>query len=331
MKKIACAVLCLSVSACQPDRSSSDDYLKRLENVLETTGQASDIAVSKFPAPRDLKINFEPSELSIREFLSLRECKLHNTIAQRNSLIGKVARPSQLLFNDIRILEQGPDCLNILENATLSKKLNTFLDKKRNEITRSLWYGLLAQNEHTKFWSLSDTQLNTGVTTSLDALSLFVTNVQTGRFDFNDQQFNDIEQHLGKLRFANGGLLLKRYAQLINTMNRANSAVQQSLAKPLCLSGKPTTKAHYLKTVVNKYFIAKVQREAIELNALSAKLMSSHHKLEQQLLAKANRAYKEWVQQRNKLLKLGKTATTTHAKLLQRLYEQCGIEVGTQP
>ena len=140
-------LLVLVLCGCKPDKNLADDYVQRLENVLDVSGKKTDVKAPKFPDPRDLKIELSASELSIREFLSLRECELHTTIARRNSLIGKVAKPSQLLFNNIRILEQGPDCLNTLDNATLSKKLKQFLDKKHSEIGQSLWFALLAQDE----------------------------------------------------------------------------------------------------------------------------------------------------------------------------------------
>lgn len=329
MKLIALLVLCCLISACQPAENSAADYVSRLQNVLDTSVKVSEIKAPEFPQPRDLQLKLEPSELSIREFLSLRECQLHTTIARRNSLIGKVANQSQLLFSDIRMLAQGPACLDALGDSSLAKKLESFLEKKLSEIDQSLWLGLLAQDEHAKFWSIGGGQPNLESTIALEALSSFAMSVRNGKFDFTDQQFNQIERHLGKLRFANTGLLLLRYTQLLNAMSHANSLVRQRLDKPLCLNGKPTAKAHHLSNVVNKYFINRVQRDAVTLNSLNDAIMSSHKKLEKPLIATSNAPYREWAKQRDDLLELGKSATTTHAKLLQKLYQQCGLEVGT--
>jgi len=69
-------LLCL-LGGCENSTNAAQDYVHRLENILEVTGEAEKIKLPMFPKPRDLQINFPSSELSIKEFLSLRECKLH--------------------------------------------------------------------------------------------------------------------------------------------------------------------------------------------------------------------------------------------------------------
>lgn len=328
MTPLHCLILAALLTACTPSTNPVDDYVQRLESVLDVSGQASEISAPVFPKPRDLKIEFEASELSIREFLSLRQCKLHTTIAERNSAMGKVANQSQTLFNDIRILAQGPACLEALDNAVLVKKLRVFLAKKTTELDKSMWQGLLAQTEHAKFWSVVNPEPNETTSAALTALAKFVNAVQSGHYNFNDQEFDQIEQHLGALRFANSGLVLQRNVRLINAMRRANSAIEQRLARPLCLNNKPTTKATHLQRVVTKYFISNVQRNAVDLNRLSNTLMEQYRDLEAPLIAAATPSYQDWAKQRDAVLMLGASATTNHAKLLQKLYRQCGLKVG---
>jgi len=53
--------------------------------------------------------------------------------------------------------------------------------------------------------------------------------------------------------------------------------------------------------------------------------------MEKRLIEAANRKYNDWATQRDNLITLGRNATTIHAKLLQTLYQQCGLQVGTKP
>lgn len=102
------SILLLSACSKSNDRASSD-YLKRLKSVLDVELDDSHLYFElEFPQPRDLRQDSPNNTLSIREFLSLRQCELHTVIAHRNSLIGKVALPSQLLFNDLQILQNIP-------------------------------------------------------------------------------------------------------------------------------------------------------------------------------------------------------------------------------
>lgn len=296
--------------------------------------ERSSALFAHFPKPRDLQFKTQRGDLSIREFLSLRECKLHTTVAHRNSLIGKVASESQLLFSDLRILQQGPECVEQLGKLALAKKLQVFLDVKKRQINTHLWSALLAQNEHREFWRSKnydrDYPKNNSLETkkSLGSLTAFVNRVLAGHYDFTDAEYKSIEQHLGQLRFGDGGQLLSQYLVQINTLQLANTIIQSRLKRPLCFQQKANTKAHYFDNVVRTYFITKVQSRAVKLNQRAEVLLQAHKQLETPLLQYAKANYQAWAKQRDSLFRQGKAATNLHVQLIQQLYKQCNLMPG---
>jgi len=334
-----CLLLGFFLGACaKNDPHPADDYLKRLHSALGVaTFEQFTQALPDYPSPRDLKIHTSADYLNIREFISMRECKLHSVIAERNSLIGKVAPASQRLFNDLAMLSVGPDCVDTLEQnnqSALADKLREFLAFKRARIGQSLWQALLGEGENAQFWSATNTvshypkNLTKESRPSIVAITRFAHEVQNGRFDYTKKQTDEIEKHLGILRFGDGGQLLREYATLVTAIERSNRAVQRRLLEPLCLLGKPTTNAYNLQNVVNNFFVARLQAHAVALNRRYEQLIPSYLALESMLSGYATEGYASWASKRQKLMQQGLAATTMHSRYLQKLYRQCGLKPG---
>lgn len=329
------SLLVCSLATCGFKPSAERDYLDRMSNVLDVPLDADISALSypTFPTTRELHFVAERGDLSIREFLSLRECKLHTTLAHRNSLIGKVATASQLLFSDLRILQQGPECIRQLDETALATKLKTFIALKESQIERNLWSAILAQTEHRQFWHPRNYSHDYLVNAepdinSLNALAEFSRQVLNGEVGFSDADFELVEQHLGRLRHGDGGQLLSNYVEQINTLQQANIVIQTRLKRPLCFESKTSQQARYFDNVVRSFFINKVQANAVKLNQRAEKLIFAHQQLEAPLLKFANKPYQTWASSRDNLLAKGKTAATEHAKLIQLLYAQCNLMPG---
>ncbi|MGK0374355.1 MAG: hypothetical protein ACJA2E_000824 [Arenicella sp.] len=335
MKAGLIAVLLLLITACSQQTSYLDDYLDRLENVLDRKAPSSTLTISvAFPSPQQLQLQEPIAELSIREFLSLRECKLHSVIAHRNSQLGKVSSASQRLFSDLKMLHLGPQCVVRLGDVDLASKLDLFLMQKEQNLNAVVWYSLLGQSENTSFWhdKQSNTkyplQLSIDVSTELIGLEKFVSRVINGERFFTAQETSEVERYLGRLRAGDGGRLLGEYRRLRVALDKANSIVQQRLDVPLCLSSTPTQKARYFSNVVNAHFIENVQKHAVRLDQRAEKLLSAYYALEASLLSHASEDYKAWARQRDIDIKEGQAATLDHVRLIQKLYQQCGLRVG---
>jgi len=331
--------LILLLSACNKDGISvSNDYLNRLQSVLEIELELNKPNTTlRFPQRRQLKSDNSNSVLSIREFLSLRQCKLHTVIAQRNSLMGKVALPSQLLFNDLQILQHAPACiekLNASNQSNLAEKLVDYQQQKIQHLDHSLWQAILGEQENMQFWRVREQpanypqSFNNDATKNIKHLLQFVQQVQHGVYDLNAQQADQIEQHLQQLSLADAGTLFQRLIQIKIDLEIANKVIVKRMKKPLCLTGQPTQKSRYFKNVVNQFFISKVQVEAVHLTQRYQQLMSDYLLLEKRLWQAAPKAYQQWKLQRDQEFQQALTASKTHVSHIKQLFEQCGLSVG---
>lgn len=333
--KLIIAFLVLCLSACKEPLSTEQIYLQRLSNVLKVDVQQSAnlVAMPQFPAARMLTLETSQSNLSLREFLSLRECKLHVTLAHRNSLMGKVANQSQLLLSDLRILDEGPKCLEQQLDLKLRNKLVMFLKQKEEHISKLLWFSILGQSEHRQFWQTSNQNLplvSQEHLMHLNNLGDFVNAALKKQRQFTDADFSNIEKSLGAIRSASAGSILTAYVHHINVLQEANRLIQTRLNKPLCLYNKPTQQARYFDNVVRNFFINEVQSKAVLLKRASSKLMAAHKHIEKPLLASSSDVYKAWVMHRNSIIKQGQNATKQHVSLIQLLYKQCNLHTTKQ-
>ncbi|MBY5920486.1 DUF3080 family protein [Ferrimonas balearica] len=111
-------LLLVLVSGCQPGPDTAlDDYLSRLERVLET--ERPSIALS--PPDRPSRHQFEPDDsltVSLLAPLALKPCGVLPLIAQHNAQLGRVAAPSQQLLYHLELGYRLYHC----DPATLDKE-----------------------------------------------------------------------------------------------------------------------------------------------------------------------------------------------------------------
>ena len=337
--KFYLVMLILLLSACDVAIEPSSDYQKRIQNVLSVDVSLEKSDRLRYPRQRLLvkQDRKKKNSISIREFLSLRECKLHLVLAQRNSLIGKVAPASQLMFNDLQILEYIPECIEQLvekNNTLMAQKLESYFKLKQSDIMNSLWKAILGSSENASFWQEQPQpenyplSLNQESNKDIVALIQFVEKVKLAHYHFSKNQVTDIEQNLKALQNGDGGYLLKKMTSLEKDLNLANKAIQLRIDRPLCLNSKPTQKAYYFKNVVNLYFIEKVQMQAVHLIQRYRQLMKSYLKLELALQSGAPLNYRKWKQERDQQFELSLNISKKHAGKVQLLFNQCGLTVG---
>ena len=338
--KLCFLILIIFLSACHLDIESSKDYQKRLQNILEVDIKFIDeIEPLTYPRKR-LLYKQKPkikNDISIREFLSLRECKLHLVIAQRNSLIGKVAPASQLLFNDLKILEHTPECIEQLlkkNNEDMAQKLESYFESKKSDVVYSLWSAILGSSENASFWQVRPQPdnypfaLNKESMPSIAAIIKFVEKIKQADYHFSEEETNEVEKHLNAIQSGDGGYLFTKLSALEKNLELANQAIQQRIDKPLCFNARPIEKAKYFENVVNLYFIDKVQIEAVHLTQRYQQLIPNYLKLESSLTEGMPKAYKEWKKQRDQQFELSLNASKKHVSQVQLLFKQCGLIPG---
>lgn len=334
---LGCIALATAVACIPSDDSVTQDYAKRLSKILQRELPPAQPAQLNYPRPRDLSVEQTTTTISVREFLSLRQCEVHSALANKNSLLGKFAKSSQALFLDLAILYAGSECVAQLQankQLTLARRLAQQLEHKEQQLPRLLWRAILGADENAAFWSITASADNYPSESSnrpivaIQELSRDAKRILGGDYNLTYEQQAKFEKQLQGLRSGDGGVLFRHLTALSSSLQVADSMLAQRLTKPLCLQTAPTPKARYLQNVVERFFIPKVQKSAVLLHQRYRQLMPAYLELEQILVTGAPRAYQNWAKQRQQYFAKGLSASKEHVLLIQKIYQQCGLRVG---
>ncbi|MBY6185442.1 DUF3080 domain-containing protein [Marinobacter hydrocarbonoclasticus] len=161
-------LILLLVSGCQPGPDTAlDDYLSRLERVLETERPA----ITLSPPERPNRHRFEPDHsltVSLLAPLALKPCGVLPLIAQHNAQLGRVAAPSQqLLYHrevGYRLHHCDPTTLDDEGQALRTELLNHKTALLQNHSARLLllsdevWFNLGADGTPWQLGELASTE-----------------------------------------------------------------------------------------------------------------------------------------------------------------------------
>ncbi|MBQ0795524.1 DUF3080 family protein [Zhongshania sp.] len=320
------------------------DYLTRLARVLDREASTSpQDAFLHFPRPRDMAITFADSNIDLLDFLRMRQCALRETIAERNSILGRHGDASAKLIFDLRFLSEAETCIDILHSegkASLAATLREAVNLKQRELPNRLFAAGIAGAEFREFWQappdLRSYHPDRGDDPSAAALARW--NRWQHQWLAGNWQHDKDEMlsTLGEIRLGDGGALLKTQILNIRELNAAADIIDQRVSgRPLCLQASPTPAAQQFRNVLSTYFISQVQRQASLINNHQFGVQSEITAIENELFAAmaANGltipiAYLDWKKQRDDLLIESTQAQRQHVKLAGALLAQCGLSPG---
>ncbi|MEH6626255.1 MAG: DUF3080 family protein [Motiliproteus sp.] len=280
LARLMAPMILLIVSGCEDNSADAvlSDYVARVSNTLEQDTDNDDPYQNlvAFPPRRERHIAITELRAGLMEALSLSSCELLPLIAERNSSLGKVMKPSTLLRYELRFFERLESCYRRYQNSTsenpgfLHLLTETYQLKSAN-LENSLWNGIFTSEAIEGNFSLSKGPIplagNPGFGASLRALKFFNNLVDSTIQYRNGDPFllpntlPKIERHYFALhRSEYGSQLIKSLALLTYHLEKTASALNKAqLRRPLCFSGKPTEKAKILNNILIKYYAGKVQ------------------------------------------------------------------------
>lgn len=339
-----CFILLLASCADRGKLESSWlDYISRLSRVLDREASSANIDASlHFPRPRDLALTFETSNIDLLDFLRMRRCALRETIAQRNSILGRHGDASAKLIFDLRFLNEAGDCIEILNSDgknSLATQLREAVNLKKRELPSRIFLASIAGAEFREFWQAPPdlrAYPHNGTDPSIAALARWQRWQQqwlSGNWQHNA---DEVLLTLGEIRLGSGGALLR--AQQLNTheLARASDIISQRLnGRPLCLKASPTPAAEQFRNVLSSRFIGRIQTQASLINQHQYALLEQIHAIENTLFSSMNTkniavptAYLTWVKQRDELLEKATQAQRQHVNAAAALLAQCGLSPG---
>lgn len=346
--RVAALVLVIALSACDSASTASsawDDYLTRLGRVLDVPiPDSAPPPYPHFPRTRDLSLTFSQSDINLLEFLRLRRCKLRETLAERNSILGRHGDASSRLIFDLRFLNEAPACIDTLnadDDSELAAALTTTQATKQRELPARIFMALLAGAEFQQLWQPPQRQRDyppQQADPAVQALRQWQ-RWQAAWLQGNWQHDGDaLLNTLGEIRHGRGGELLAFQQTTLDGLRRSTAMIRQRVeGRPLCLNRQPVKEARYFQNVVSQFFITRLQRQASAANRHQLALLRVVRQIEADLATALSargaafpKAYQHWQEQRDALLDATKAAQRGHVAAVEALLTQCGLAPGRQ-
>ena len=344
--RVAALVLVIALSACDSASTATsawDDYLTRLRRVLDVAiPDSAPPPYPHFPRTRDLALTFSQSDINLLEFLRLRRCKLRETLAERNSILGRHGDASSHLIFDLRFLNEAPACIEELKADDDSELAQALIDaqaSKQRDFPARLFMALLAGKEFRQIWQPPQRQRDyppQAADPAVQALrqwQRWQAAWLRGEWQHNGDA---LLETLGQLRHGRGGELLAFQQTTLDGLRRSTAMIHQRVEdRPLCLNRQPIKEARYFQNVVSQFFITGLQRQASAANRHQLALLGVVRQIETDLAAALSaqgtalpKAYQHWQEQRDALLDATKAAQRDHVAAVEALLTQCGLTPG---
>jgi hypothetical protein len=342
----------LILSGCSPSSPQAvlEDYQQRVANVLEQELALVQPATTlPLPSRRARQQQLAETRGGLLDTLELRHCGLLPLIAERNSSLGKVKPPSQLLSYELRFFTLLQRCYRQDQQRPLldmefSQQLALLYRLKQANLPGVFWNAVFTSIAIERNLSLSRPPLpltgHPGYGDSLRALQL-LNRIGAG-LDPPAQTYRQpdrlaqLEEHYEALHHSEyGSQLFTSLRLLIDTLNRTAATIEQRLAqRPLCLRGR-TPQAQYLKNVFDRYYTAKLQGYLSQVYRQGRPWLEQLNRLA--VMQPSSEAFDAFRQQMlNPEAKQGlwqqfEQALERHTQSWQRVLTECGMMPGTMP
>ncbi|MEZ9287770.1 DUF3080 domain-containing protein [Vibrio lentus] len=318
-------LLCLTMvlTGCFDDSPQNyfDDYQTKIANVQDADEIQEDWELESLPRKRELFIEVPSLSIGLIDSYQLRQCGLFNLIAERNSVLGKVADEFRNYDYQVALLEGVGQCLS-----------NKELDPEIVELLREIEQQKLAQFPLHR-WNLIYAS---------EAMQSQMRGSQWLRADIGEQvrQTGDALEHInlalntplvsGKTtavqeRLEKSSTLGDLYYSLSRASAELDTITQQLTtfdANIICGKQRDTTKFRYLNNVFEQQYIGKVQPYMAQLDGYYQQLAPQLAMYDAQPelhnyyfpIKDAHQAFR--------------SSTRRHVDYWQQLFKRCGRKVG---
>ncbi len=274
---MAAALVWLGGCTADSPEAVLDDYLSRVENTLDVELPRGDRLENALPLPgkRHRRLPITDLRTGVLETLDFRLCHLLPLIAERNSSLGRVMKPSTRLRYELRFFDGLSGCYlqdqaHPLKDEAFSALLARIYQTKADNLAHEVWNGIFTSESLEKNLSLSSPPLplegDTGHGDSvraLQALGAIQTQVRAfepGQPFFLPPGLDTLETRYETLYHSEyGSKLFKSLALLTHYLDHTAATIEAALERrPICFGG-PTERGRILKNVFSRYYAGRVQ------------------------------------------------------------------------
>ena len=334
-----CLLLTAALSGCgNPVSSELNDYRTRVARVLDADYLPAFTAtrVARYAAVHN-RLPTPQNSLNLLQLLSLDSCAIGQSVAAKNSALGKVAADSQSLLTELALLRDGPACVTLLKehNPELADKLAAALVAKDDArlrywwnawTTGKEWQQLVASAAQPLDWEDAQPAHVQNTLAALDFALLSGTQIQTRQWPTGDAT----EQHLQQLLLGEtlGRWLASQY-WLTGVLNDVAQMLEQRLAeRPLCPVGRKTPQAEILQNVLIRRYAARVQPYLSQTDKLGKALLERIDTMAQRV-GETPPAFNDWRAQVALAQGEFSAANLRHVHAWQATLRQCGLMPGS--
>lgn len=278
-----------SLSSCTQENTAShllNNYLTRLARVLDLEKpRITPSPVPHMPAAAQLQQDAAPVKIDLLDYWAFRECGLTLILSERNSVLGRVMLPSQLLHIDGRILRQLRYCEEQLKDPELLQLTQQLLAEKHAQWPVRYWNATIAAPELHRFWSSATTPLKPGeeatytpAEAALHELQLLPQKLEASAAW---PEITILESHYQQLdAYALGGKLLQSLQLAHDYLLAANELLARATnQKNLCPRGNALKELDYARNVMRNYFVGEVQPWLAAINQRASLLLPRYQAL----------------------------------------------------
>lgn len=297
-----------------------DDYLARVARVQDAPKVNKDsVSYAQLPRKRDLYLDVPSVSIGLLDSYQLRQCGLFNLIAEKNSVLGKVADEFRNYDYQTALLDGLSRCIN--SNALepdLVIKLVDIQQQKQSQFEMHHWNLIFASDAMQK--QLSGTRWlepNLGQTVVEINQALATLHLASGNVS---NQVIDVQEVLEKKLIV--GNLSYSLALATSKLNHVTQQLTEYDHNIICAQNRDTTKFKYLNNVFEQQFVGKVQPYMAQLDGYYQTLSSNLNLFD----PKPN--IHSYVYPLKKHHVEFRQAIRRHVDYWQQLFKRCGCKVG---
>ncbi|CAM4406004.1 DUF3080 family protein [Vibrio agarivorans] len=275
--KIWRAIVTLTVISfllgCESEQKAMyERYSTRLGNVLDISlGDMPDTEAVTLEDTRDLLRSPTAITIGLLDSYSLRKCGLFQLIADKNSILGKVADPFREFDYQVQFIQQAQRCIEDDSiDIDVAQALQSALVTKQNELidvylSNVLWTSQAMRTQLSASDWLTEADFHHSAAT-ITALKHFNTTLA----DTHHQRWQAIkpiqpEQETLEKQPIVGPLIFSLHNSTV-MLNHINRHLQQHFPHVSCGENRDNTQFRYLTNVLNQQYIDVIQIYSAELN-----------------------------------------------------------------
>lgn len=330
-------LFCLSLISCNISNSPElmfDNYSYRLSNALASDRPKMVLSspLISYPSRRELSYSLAPVKLGLLDFLRLSSCELQRHIGSRNSSLGRVLQPSQRLIYEVKFIELGNACLQVLDKqSALYKLLTEALVIKREQLNKRRWNALFGSDEFSVLFSLGVKPLNTN---KIKVIPSELYSALDTLYRYNSARLLTLVDEVALEQAFSIVVSSKRVGEIRRSMYQASAYLEQAdkivkarlLGKALCFNQLPNDKFDVAHTVFLKFYIGEVQPYVGRLHQHAQALFERLDRLQKNSLSPKvfSRFWERVYLSESSEWQLFNAAIKQHTISWQKLLSQCG-------